>query len=489
MWSKPMLRVEMYATPTSCNARSVGAEISDLCPTLTQRLAGTATALAGDTAQLVIVGTIPHRGLERAERLGLVLLAAVDGEPETAHAAEAAGSLVTTPPVSSERCCPDVCGSRYGGDMTPVDGVAAPLARSPSVSRPGAVDARLPDVGSPPTMYTKSGDLHIAYQVVGDGPGDLIYVPSAFGHVEIFWENPEVEHFLRGLASFSRMIVFDKRGTGMSDRPSSAPTLTERADDIRAVMDAVGSQRAALYGMSDGGVIAAKFAALHPQRVTHFIAMGSGPGTYVPPQIAEQIIADVVRHWGNGEIIDKGAPSVAHVPWIRAYTARLQQHSVSPGAMADLIRMNTTYDVRPDLPAVTAPTLVLHRTGDLLYNIREGRDLAARIAGARFVELPGTDHLPYYEDADVILDLIEEFVTGRPPGARRRQPTGPPAALTTRECAVLRLVALGRTNQQIGDDLFISPHTVSHHLRSIFAKTATANRTEASAFAHRHALL
>jgi pimeloyl-ACP methyl ester carboxylesterase/DNA-binding CsgD family transcriptional regulator len=342
-------------------------------------------------------------------------------------------------------------------------------------------------MGAPATLYARSGALHIAYQVVGDGPRDLIYVPSAFGHVEIFWESPEVEHFLRGLASFSRMIIFDKRGTGMSDRPSSAPTLAERADDIRAVMDAVGSTQAALFGMSDGGLIAAKFAAIDPERVSHLIAMGSGPGTYVAPEIAEQVIADVVRHWGNGEIIEKGAPSVAHVPSIRAWTARLQQHSVSPGAMADLIRMNTTYDVRPDLASITAPTLVLHRTGDLLYSIREGRDLAAHIAGACFVELPGTDHIPYYEDADHILDLIEEFITGRSPNPR--QVATSPAGLSARECDVLRLVALGRTNQQIASELFISPHTVSHHLRGIFAKTTTTNRTEASAFAHHHELL
>ena len=203
-------------------------------------------------------------------------------------------------------------------------------------------------VGSPATSYAKSGALHIAYQVVGDGPRDLVYVPSAFGHLETMWEEPAVERFLRGLASFSRLIIFDKRGTGMSDRTSGAPTLAERADDIRAVMDAVGSPRAALFGMSDGGVIAAKFAAIDPQRVSHLIAMGSGPGTYVAPEIAEQVIADVVRHWGNGEIIEKGAPSVAHVPSIRAWTARLQHRSVSPGAMAELIRMNTTFDVRPD---------------------------------------------------------------------------------------------------------------------------------------------
>ena len=161
------------------------------------------------------------------------------------------------------------------------------------------------EMGSPLTSYAKSGSVHIAYQVVGDGPGDLVYVPSAFGHLETFWEEPAVERFLHGLASFARLIIFDERGTGMSDRTNGEPTLEERADDIRAVMDEVGSERAALFGMSDGGVIAAEFAATIRSGYLTFIAMGSGPGTYVAPEIAEQVIADVVRHWGDGEIIEK----------------------------------------------------------------------------------------------------------------------------------------------------------------------------------------
>ena len=154
-------------------------------------------------------------------------------------------------------------------------------------------------MGSPETRYVKSGALHIAYQVVGEGPCDLIYVPSAFGHVEILWESPAVERFLLGLASFSRLVIFDKRGTGMSDRPGGAPTLTERADDIRAV-DGYG-------GLVAGGLVRnvrrwgdrCQVAAVDPERVSHLIAMGSGPGTYVAPESAEQVIADVVRHWAT----------------------------------------------------------------------------------------------------------------------------------------------------------------------------------------------
>jgi pimeloyl-ACP methyl ester carboxylesterase len=315
-------------------------------------------------------------------------------------------------------------------------------------------------VAAPPTtLYARSGALHVAYQVVGDGPRDLVYIPSAFGHVEMYWEQPSVEYFLRRLASFSRLMIFDKRGTGMSDRTGGTPTLEERIDDVRAVMDAVGSQRAALFGMSEGGAIGALFAARYPAKVSHLVVMGSGAVGYVTPQEAQLLIDDIERHWGNGEIIAKGAPSVADDEEIRAWTGRLQHRSVSPGAMADLIRMNTTFDLRDELASISAPTLVLHRTGDLLYAVDQGRYLAAHIPGARLVELVGTDHLPYYEEPDRILDLIEEFVTDRPPVHRASSGSGDrgrdPSALTGREREVLRLITLGRTNRQIAAELYI----------------------------------
>lgn len=345
----------------------------------------------------------------------------------------------------------------------------------------------------PETRYARSGDLHIAFQAVGDGPGDLIYIPSAFGHVETYWEEPSVAHFLRRLGSFARLLIFDKRGTGMSDRTQGVPTLEERIDDVRAVMEAAGSERAALFGMSEGGAIGALFAARFPERASHLVIMGSGALGYVTPEEAQLLIDDIERHWGNGEIIEKGAPSVAHDVQIRAWVGRMQHRSVSPGAMAALIKMNTSFDLRSDLALISAPTLVLHRTGDLLYAFEQGQYLAAHIRGARFVELVGTDHLPYFEDADRIVDLIEEFVTGavQPRDAARPASrwAAPAAELTGREREVLRLLAAGGTNQRIASELFISLHTVSHHLRSIYAKTGATNRTEASAYAHRHRLV
>jgi DNA-binding CsgD family transcriptional regulator len=216
--------------------------------------------------------------------------------------------------------------------------------------------------------------------------------------------------------------------------------------------------------------------------------MGSGAVGWVTPEQAEVAIPAVVQRWGNGDLIDKGAPSVAHDPQVRAWTGRLQRRSCTPGSMAAVLRMNAAFDVRDELSKIEAPTLVLHRTGDQIHPLEQGRYLAEHIPNARLVELRGTDHIPFFEDADHIVDLIEEFLTGQPPTTRSRQATTTPAGLTARECAVLRLVALGRTNQQIAAELFISPHTVSHHLRGIFAKTATTNRTEASAFAYDHLL-
>ncbi len=341
---------------------------------------------------------------------------------------------------------------------------------------------------SPVTRYAKCGNLHIAYQVVGDGPQDLVYVPSAFGHVETFWEDPATAAFLSRLASFSRLILLDKRGTGMSDRVVGTPTMEERIDDVRAVMAAAGSTRAVLYGMSEGGAIGALFAATYPDAVSHLVLMGTGAVGWVRPEEAEQRARSLESRWGNGDIIESGAPSVAHDPAIRAYTGLLQRRSATPTSMATLLRMNANFDIRAALPKVAAPTLMIHRSGDRLYSLDLAREMAGGIPGARFVVLEGTDHIPYYEEPERILGLIEEFVTGRRAPVSAKRPPPRACDLTTRELDVLGLIAAGRTNRQIAGELFISPETVSHHLRHIFSKTGSANRTEAAVYAHRHGL-
>ena len=342
---------------------------------------------------------------------------------------------------------------------------------------------------SPVTRYAKCGGIHIAFQVIGDGPQDLVYVPSMLGHLETYWEDPATAAYLLGLASFSRLILIDKRGTGMSDRVSGVPSIEERIEDVRAVMAAAGSTRAALFGMSEGGSIGALFAATDPDAVSHLVIMGSGAVGCVTPEEVEQRIVNLETRWGNGDIIESGAPSVAHDPAIRAYIGRVQRRSATPTSMAALLRMNATFDIRAALGSVSAPTLVMHRTGDRLYRLDVGREMAEGIPGARFVELEGTDHLPYYEEPERILGLIQEFVTGRrrvPPAKRTKFGS---YGLTPRELDVLELIAAGQTNRQVANELFISSDTVSHHLRHIFAKTGSTNRTEASAYAHRNGLI
>lgn len=274
----------------------------------------------------------------------------------------------------------------------------------------------------PVTQFTRSGRVHIAYQVVGEGPIDLIYVPGWVSHVELAWAEPEHASFLRRLASFSRLIAFDKRGTGLSDRVSEdqLPTLEERMDDLRAVMDAVGSKRAALLGVSEGGNLCALFAATYPERTIALIMCAcfakriwSPDYPWAPtPEQREKEYEVVEREWGNMMDVAHYIPSKIHDEAFVRRLATFLRHAASPGAAVALLKMNTQIDIRGILPTISVPTLVLHRTGDLDVNVEGGRWLASRIPGARFVELPGNDHLPWVGDQDAILDEVEEFVTG-----------------------------------------------------------------------------
>ncbi len=269
----------------------------------------------------------------------------------------------------------------------------------------------------PETRYAKSGVVNIAYQVVGDGPLDLVFVPGWISHLEVGWEEPSFARFLRRLASFSRLILFDKRGTGLSDRVSvmELPTLEQRMDDVRAVMDAAGSERAALFGVSEGGPMSVLFAATYPRRTSALILYGSMArrAEFVPTDEQLQQISEALeRTWGQAMDTGLWAPSRAHDQQFKEWLARLGRLGASPGAGAALIRMMMQMDVRHVLPAIRVPTLVIHRIGDRAVAIDLGRQLAQEIPGAKFVELPGDDHFPSAGDADAILDEIQEFLTG-----------------------------------------------------------------------------
>ena len=267
----------------------------------------------------------------------------------------------------------------------------------------------------PRTRYAvATGGVRVAYQVVGEGPVDLVCVPSMGSHVEVFWEEPSVARYLRRLASFSRLILFDKRGVGMSDRIAGVPTLEERIDDVRAVMDAVGSSRAALFGMSEGAAIATMFAATYPERVASLVMLGGAIRCWSSAiDFDDPAVIDYVdEHWGEGIMLDEGAPSVATDARIREWSGRVERYGMTPTSFRDMVKMNRSFDVRAALPVVSVPTLVIHRSDEKVVLVDQGREAAHLIPGAQYVELPGSDHLPYFEDPETTLALIEEFVTG-----------------------------------------------------------------------------
>jgi pimeloyl-ACP methyl ester carboxylesterase len=268
--------------------------------------------------------------------------------------------------------------------------------------------------------YAKSGDVHIAYRVFGDGPRDIILIPGTMSHVEIYWEFPANAHILKRLSSFARLIVFDKRGQGLSDRGGAEQTLEERIGDVVAVMDAVGSERATICGWSEGGAMSLMFSATYPERTSGLVLFGSfacmKEGAWaIPPEAFEQIMASLEEQWGQGISVPLNAPSRANDEAFVRAVARLERASASPGAIVALLRANYEIDVRHILPTIQAPTIIFHRVGDNLVPVGAGRYIAEHIPGARYVELPGIDHMIQVLDEDVLdnlLDEIEEFVTG-----------------------------------------------------------------------------
>lgn len=270
----------------------------------------------------------------------------------------------------------------------------------------------------PATRYAKSGDVNIAYQVIGEGPIDLVFVSGWVSHLEYMWEEPSVARFFNRLASFARVILFDKRGTGLSDQTTDLPTLEQRMDDVRAVMEAAQSERAAVFGMSEGGNMCLLFAATYPERTIALITFGvfakrvwDPEYPWAPTPEERQKFYDALQHeWGGPLGIEDLAPSRANDESFREWWATYQRRSVSPRAALALARMNTVIDVREVLPTIRVPTLVMHRIGDRDSKVEEGRYIASRIPGAKYLELPGEDHLIFAGNQDEVLHEVESFL-------------------------------------------------------------------------------
>jgi pimeloyl-ACP methyl ester carboxylesterase len=268
------------------------------------------------------------------------------------------------------------------------------------------------------TKYVTNGDVSIAYQVSGDGPMDLVVVPGFISHLELDWTNPLNVEFLTRLMSFSRLIRFDKRGTGLSDPVGKVPTLEERMEDVHAVMDAVGSERAALLGISEGGAMAALFAATYPERVSALIIYGSfacGGATPDEGGITDRnypAVLGILEDWGDGRIAELFAPSLVSDEKARRVIGTYERSAASPGMARALIDAADEIDVRPVLPSIQTPTLVLHRTDELVCPVEAARYMARKIPVVRLVELPGNDHIPWVGDRQALVHEIEEFLTG-----------------------------------------------------------------------------
>ena len=268
-----------------------------------------------------------------------------------------------------------------------------------------------------PVRYARSGDVHIAYRTFGDGPRDIVLIPGTISHVELLWELPSNQHLLKRLTAFARVIVFDKRGQGLSDRVGEQ-TLEERVADVRAVMDAAGSQTATIYGWSEGGPMSLMFAATYPERTSALVLYGSyatmkSEQWAVPPERYQAFLEGVEAHWGEGVLVAINAPSRRDDKAVVQWFGEIERAGASPGSILTLLRANYEIDVRHLLSSIQVPTLVLHRLGDALVPVAAGRYLAEHIPGARYVEIAGTDHLVLdQETQDIIVDEIEEFITG-----------------------------------------------------------------------------
>ena len=273
----------------------------------------------------------------------------------------------------------------------------------------------------PDIRFARSGDVSVAYAVNGHGPIDIVYVQGAWTHLEVEWELPALRTFCERIGEFARLIRFDKRGMGMSDRVPGATTLETRMDDIRAVMDAVGSQRAALIGESEGGPLTMLFAAAHPERTRALLLQGAEvrertdedwPWGEASPEEFETAMRDLPERWGLGRSFGRMIPSVGDVDWGRSWMGKVQRNAGTPGSIEAFMRMAYDIDVRDVAPAVKVPTLIFHSVEDAVCHVENARFLARTVPGAKYVEHEGGDHLPWFKDADAFIGELREFLTG-----------------------------------------------------------------------------
>lgn len=352
----------------------------------------------------------------------------------------------------------------------------------------------------PPVGYTRADDgVAIAYSTFGDGPLPIVLVAPLIGQLEIAWEEPAFEQFISRLAVGARVVLFDRRGSGLSDHAGHLEDglgLPRLAADVRAVLDASGVDRAVVFGISQGGATALQFAADHPDRTSAVIVMGSGARITrgdghdlgVDPGEVDAWIEHAVSVWGTGASVEADGPSMVGNDRYRAWAARLERHTISPGGYAATLRVTFANDARALLPRITAPTLVLHRRDDQAVPIEHGRHLADEIDGATFVELPGSEHTYFLGQQKPLLAAIRRFLdehvaSGTLRVAVRRVERKSAYgygwdALTPGEREVAALVAQGLTNAKVADRLGASPFTIDGRLRRVFAKLNVTTRVE-----------
>ena len=357
----------------------------------------------------------------------------------------------------------------------------------------------------PPIRYARTDDgVTIAYCSVGDGPSTVVLVPGLISQVEVAWEEPAFEHFMSRLAAVSQVVMFDRRGTGLSDQAMASGeglALPRLARDVEAVLHAVGSQAAVVVGFSLGGMTAIQFAADHPDRTDALIVMGTtaalarGDGFPIGMDSTglDDYVDAVAGEWGTdgAQLAEANAPSMQADVRFRSWAARLQRHTCSPGMVAASLRRAATYDLRPRLADVGVPTLVLHRRDDRVVGVEHGRYLAEHIPRAAYVELAGADHMFFAGDQEAVLEAILAFVDDHVTHgalrtmarrAERRNAYGYGwDSLTPSEREVARLAATGLTKKEVAERLHMSPHTVDGRLRRVFAKLAVTSRAELAA--------